>query len=138
MKGYHYTPISNLASIRKNGLRINDIHHDNLRPYFEEVKGIWIWPKHLSGRSELGMLIWQLSTKCTTKIAKLEVEFELEDCLRHGQYGLVSLSHNGTIGAFKYYTDSPRSYIITDNILPNKINLIKTFDLFDIVENKKM
>lgn len=134
MIGYHYTSLSNWNKIQKEGLKPHPCHTEELSLYFDKPPdGIWIWRKELSPQSELGSLIYQLSTKGETKIVKLAIKYDdFDDLLWHPE-GLISLAHSGMIGSFSYHDDNPKAYIVVKPIRPKHIKLVKIFDLMELV-----
>jgi hypothetical protein len=135
MVGYHYTSYKNWLSIQETGLKIYPINHPALESYFEkQVFGIWTWATRPTGKSELGSIIFQTSVKQSTKIILLEFDYNEKDILRNPDNitGKVNLYHDGVIGSWYYHKDE-LAYIVTTNIAPENIRLVKEFNLMDLV-----
>ncbi len=139
--GYHYTSYKNWESIKFRGIQPYTIEKPEFEQYFDyPPRGIWVWTQHLSSHSELGSLIYQLSRKCDTKIVKLKVEFYQEDILTYHGNGYeqpLVVYHSGNVEKWEYHPDNPEAVIVTRPIEPPNIELIKTFDLMKLVEDKE-
>lgn len=135
MIGYHYTAKKLWRQIEKQGLKPYQIRHPELRRYFRfGVKGIWIWNEKLSGIGEVGSILWQVTTKDDHRVVKLKVEYEERDVLKkRGRW--VELYHNGHIGVWNYHDGTQTSHIIISPIPPERIELVKEYNLLDLVKN---
>ena len=97
--------------------------------------GTWIWEKPLSKASELGSLLWQLQSKGTTKIVKLEISYDPAKILTDPTWGRrIRLFHTGEIGVFTFHADRPEALIVTGDIPADNVRLIRTYDFMNIVE----
>lgn len=139
-KGYHYTSWRNWQSIQKHGMRPYEISKPELLDYFDYYPtGIWCWVEEPSDESELGTLIFQLSSKGQTKVVKLELVYTDKDLLYYEGNGYrrkVDLSHDGGMGNWVYH-EGQDAVIITKPIPVKKIKLVKVFDLMDLVKKDK-
>ena len=134
MIGYHYTAKKLWQKIKKEGLKPYQIHHCELLRYFDRVDGIWIWNRKLSGAGEVGSILWQATTKDDHRVVKLKVEYEWKSLLRH-KGRRVRLHHTGHIGDWNYHKGNQTSYIVTIPIPPENIELVKEYNLLDLVKN---
>lgn len=133
MTGYHFTAYSNWLSIQKDGLVPYHINKPEIDRHFTEpVKGIWTWDSRPTGKSELGSILFQTSTKQSTRIVLLEFDYEMADRLKALGGGTINLFHDGHLGSWLYHKDQP-AHIVTKVIPPSDIRLIKHIDLMDIV-----
>lgn len=132
--GWHYTSESNWLSIRSEGLVPYKLYRPELRWYFGRsyFNGVWVWHKPLSLLDELGSVLYQLSTKCDTRIVKLAVRYNDRSILRKGRQR-IDICHTGHIGDWLIHVDDPRAYILNDPIPAKRIELLRTFDLMDVV-----
>lgn len=133
MIGYHYTTKSNWEKIKIQGLIPYEVHKDELKKYFPRgVKAIWVWRKSFRGLGHTGSIIFQ-AQKGDTSIVKLKVEYDFADILRSG-HRIVEIQHWGNVGNLLYHTGNEKAYLITEKILPEKIKLVKEFDLIKLLK----
>lgn len=132
MIGYHYTSYRNWQNIKKVGLKVYPINKPEIEEYFTEpVYGIWAWQKQPKGKSELGSLLFQTSTKQTTHLVLLEFDYSEYNILTYGG-GRINVYHDGLLGNWLYHKDQ-KAYIVISDIPPENIRLVKEFDLMDLV-----
>jgi hypothetical protein len=138
--GYHYTSWRNWLSIKKYGMRPYEINKPELQEYFDYYPlGIWCWTEEPSGKSEVGSILFQLSTKAQTKIVKLELSYTDDDLLYYEGNGYkqkILLYHVGHIEKWTYH-ENQEAVIITNPIPADKIKLVRVYDLMDINKEDK-
>ena len=128
MKGYHYTSYSNWKKIKQEGLIPYEIKHNELLEYFNPYpKGIWLWPKRLTGISHTGSVLYQLAMKNEYRVVLLQVDISDEFLLRWEGHKVV-LPHDGHIENFVYH-DGEEGVIYTEWIPPSRIKLIDIYDV---------
>lgn len=139
MIGFHYTSLSNYKKIQKQGMKPYLIDKPELNCHFKEkVRGIWIWCDEQVGVSEFGTLIFQLSTKCDLTIVKLEIDYDEEHLLvPENKMKDINITHYGAVGQWQYHQGEERAVISVKPIDKDKIKLLKTFDLLEILERNK-
>ncbi len=136
MIGYHYTSKANYKKIKKHGIKKYDIDKNELDYYFPGgIIGIWVWKQELRGKSELGALLHHLATKKTTKLVKLKIHYLEEDKLEWSPTTTVEIRHEGYIGDWHYHTgkDDEKAVILTKNVHPENIVLVKEYDILELV-----
>lgn len=134
MKTYHYTSRSNWEKIKTFGLQPYVISKPELDHYFPGgVRGVWLWEEKPVGKSNMGCILYQFGTKSETNIVLLEVSIDEENLLHFGKR-LVTLPHEGTIGNYEYHEGYDKGVIHTLAISPNKIKLLKTFNLIELLK----
>jgi hypothetical protein len=133
MVGYHYTSLENYRQIQKHGLEPYKIRKPELEPYnwTGTVKGVWVWQQDLTDVSEAGTVIFQATSKNTTEVVKLRVEFDGSDRLRGGESALTAL-HKGSLGDDVVYHTHEPAWIVLKKIPSKNITLVKTFDLLKL------
>ena len=143
MIGYHYTSYKNWLDIRENGLQPYPITKKEFRQYHQDnpetVNAVWLWERKFRGRPHIGAILYQFSTKNDTKIVWLECEwFYIEQLFikdKDGEFCPVELGHDGMIGNAKYHNvDHHKSRLITKPIPPQRIKLLKTYDLQELLK----
>jgi hypothetical protein len=133
MIGYHFTSHRNWLSIQKTGLKTYPINKPEIDQHSDEqIWGIWTWIERPVGKSELGSILFQTSTKQSTNIVLLEFNYEDTDILRL-QGKRVRLFHDGFLGDWLYHK-SQQAWIVTRDVLPSEVRLIKEFNLLELVK----
>jgi hypothetical protein len=132
--GSHYTSFANWQKIAREGLVPYLIDKPELYAVLgvTSVTGIWIWEDDLTEIEELGSLIYQLAYKAETTIVKLRVLYSWDDILRKGDRD-VHLTHSGNIQNWIYHGGDLGARILTNPVPTHNIELLRTFDLLDIV-----
>ena len=127
---YHYTSAENYEKIKVEGLIPYWIKKADLEPFFPEgIYGIWLWRKNLSGQEHTGSVLWQLMTKASTNVVKLEVEGEEENLYQ--LYGTnITIQHDGRLGRW-YYHDAVSAVVMPKPIPPSNIKLVGAYDLIE-------
>jgi hypothetical protein len=128
MLGYHYTSIENYWHIASEGLVPYSINKPDLQPHFPDgITGIWLWKRDLVGDEHLGSILWQLMTKSSTRVVKLQVEYDPTKLLmRQGEP--IEILHDGRLGVWVYHTKTP-AIVCSEVIYPKHIHRLETFDL---------
>jgi len=136
--GFHYTSLDCWESIQKTGLKPYTIIKPALRAKIgtERVNGIWLWTSRLYDLPHIGCVLYQMSTKNTTKAVLLSVGYPKSDRLST-ENGIVVLYHSGHIGNLEYHTGEEEAVIITEPIPPEKIRLLQTYDLMELWKNEQ-
>lgn len=128
MTGWHYTSYENWLKIKKTGLIPYHIPYDKFGGYFPDgVAGIWTWYEELTGKSEVGTIIWQVATKQCERVVKLKYEFDADELLEYNG-GEFRLPHTGEIGNYVYHKDE-LARIIIKTIPPERIELVQVFKM---------
>ncbi len=133
MIAFHYTSIENYWHIATEGLVPYLINKPDLREHFPDgIVGVWLWKRDLTGDEHLGSILWQLMTKSSTRVVKLQVEYDPANLLiRHGEP--VEILHDGRLGTWVYHTATP-AILYTETITPNRIHRLQTFDLVNMTD----
>lgn len=124
MTGYHYTTYSNWLKIKKEGLIPYDVSHKDLKKL--KLKGIWVFKEKCDRQTQIGSIIYQLSTKLEFNIVKLKVYYEEKDCTD------FEFLHSGKLGALSYSADK-NCDLITKKVSVKDIKLVKKFDLVKLL-----
>lgn len=133
MKTYHYTSKNNWEKIKIFGFQPYVISKPELDSFFPGgVNGVWLWKNKPTGHSNMGCILFQFATKSETDIVLLEVEIDEGNLLHFGDR-LVELPHTGSIGNYQYH-EAEKGVIYTSTISPNKIKLLKTFDIVKLLK----
>ncbi len=136
MIGYHYTSRANYKRIKKHGIKKYNIDKNELDYYFPNgIIGVWIWKQELRGKSELGALLHHLATKQSTNLVKLKVYYHEDDKLEWNANEIVEVLHSGNIGDWHYHTgkQDEKAVILTKNVHPENVVLLKEYDMVDLV-----
>lgn len=139
MIGYHYTSWRNWESIRVHGIKPYTIAKDELLEYFDVLpKAIWVWLYEPSTKSELGSILWQVTTKAQTRIVKLQVEYRDEDILHYWNVAMqynqrVVLPHSGFLNNWNYHNDE-NAVLVIKRIAPGQITLLKDINLLERIK----
>lgn len=137
---YHYTSLDNYQWIKRQGLvpylihRPHDVAFRKLWP--DGIVGIWLWDHELKGDEHLGSLLWQLSTKRTSKIVRIKIAIDVEECF-HENERLVRLLHSGIFGDFTYHKDCT-ALIHANRIAPSKFMEVRKYDLEHLTSKGKI
>lgn len=133
MVGYHFTSYRNWQNIRNVGLTAYPINKPEVDKYFDyPVQGIWTWKDRPTGQSELGSILFQTSTKQSTHIVLLEFSYRPSDILVTADDRKVEVFHDGILGNWLYHEQQP-AYIVTADISPGDIRLVKEYDLMELL-----
>lgn len=143
--GYHYTPLSNLPSIRTVGLEPRQCPAHILPKILAEGegdefsswnrRGIWCWTKELSPESHAGTVMFCAQKSGCAQTAVLRVEYDASDLLRTDCGAVVKLTHRGAIGGWVYHTAEPAVFLI--NRVPlSRLQLIGTYDVVQALRPK--
>jgi len=134
--GYHYTSYENWLHIKEQGLIPYNLDYKLIDSMdIPGIKGIFVFEKQLEGISHVGTLIFQLTSKNTTKLVELCVTYkyvydfftkEVYECRQKGT--LISLPHSGTIGKFTYH-EKEYLNIISRTVPTEDIKLVSVYDL---------
>jgi hypothetical protein len=128
MIGYHYTSWENWLTIRETGLRPYHIEEEKLSGYFPGgVNGTWMWRRNLRGWSHLGTVLYQASSKASTRIVKLKCRFPVASVLSLDGM-TVKVVHRGKIGNWLYHEAEP-AFIVMTTIPPGLIEAVGDYDL---------
>lgn len=128
MIAYHYTSIENYWHISSEGLVPYSINKPDLKPHFPDgIVGIWLWKRDLVGDEHVGSILWQLMTKSSTRVVKLQVEYDPAKLLTRNDEP-IEILHDGLLGTWVYHTKTP-AVVYTDVIAPGRIHRLETFDL---------
>jgi len=142
MKGYHYTLYKNWLKIKKEGLRPHLMGNEEFEETKEifgikEIRGIWVWKKKFKGLAHVGEIIYQFADKAGSTVVFLEVRFNKADILqaidKTGEKVNFVLEHEGSIGNLVYH-EKAESWIITKTILPERIKLLKIYNLLKLIK----
>lgn len=134
MIGYHYTSYANWEEIQKVGLiptplapdKLQSLAHLNLGEW--DGTGIWMWQHALGPESHAGTILFQASSKGTTRVVLLEVEYDPATrlCVQEGLFAV--LYHHGKLGGWKYHTREP-AWLLTKTVPAKNIRLLEVFDI---------
>lgn len=134
IEGYHYTSHSNWLKIKQEGLIPYPINKPEVTAYFSEpVKGIFTWIQDLVGKSHAGSVLYQVAYRGEPKIVKLKYRFKRSEVLRKDG-SVVQLSHGGHIQNWNYHDYSEQAMIVTNRIPPRRIELVKVYDVQDLLK----
>ena len=130
MRFYHYTSVENYERIKVEGLTPYWIKKADLETFFPEgIYGIWLWRDDLSDKEHLGSVLWQLMTKASTHVVKLEVEGEESDLYK--LYGVdITINHDGRLGKWDYHNRVP-AVVMTKPLPPSKIKVVGNYNLLE-------
>jgi hypothetical protein len=130
MRFYHYTSAENYERIKVEGLTPYWIKKADLEAWFPEgLYGIWLWRDDLSDKEHVGSILWQLMTKASTGVVKLEVEGDESDLYQ--LYGLnITIEHDGRLGKWDYHDKVP-AVVMTKPIPPSSIKVVGSYDLIE-------
>ena len=134
---YHYTSADNYEKIKSEGLVPYWINKADLEPFFHNgIYGVWLWKNDLFGNEHLGSVLWQLMTKNSVNIVKLQVDVEETDLYK--LYGVeVEIRHDGRLGKWNYHNRVP-AVIMTKLIHPSQIHVVGTYNLLDALETSQL
>lgn len=115
-------------------------HSEAVREQLQEAwdgMGLFLWDNKLSDEEELGSLIWQMVSKKTYRICKLELDVSEDDLLHSNWGGKVQMMHTQTISANKkigpeLHDQVPASIGIR-RIPPENIHIVKTYDMMSVI-----
>ncbi len=123
--------------IKKTGLkpyRLGCMNSKDIIDKTNKRKGIWLWSKDLKGKTHLGTIIYQVSSKNSDKIVKLKVWYDTNQLLKGLRGERVWTSHYGQIDKYIYHTKE-EGVIIIEPIPPSEIELVKVYDLIKLVSD---
>lgn len=137
MTGYHFTSFKEWQSIKKEGLKPYLLPPDILEELINNnvnyiAQGIFVFEEQQTGISRLGCLIRQLAFKNSTKLVELEVKYSYSDTMGLGSTRL-HIDHEGVIENFIYHKKAS-GRVLFKPIAPDKIKLLKSYDLMDIIK----
>ena len=127
-KGYHYTSKENWEKIQKDGgMEKYVTKKDYLDQYFPNgINGIWLWEGSPEGKSHAGNIMYQVGTKGSPEIVKLEVEYNPYD-VAHYKGMKLELSHAGRIEKWEYH-HADAAVIVKSDIPLQHIRLIGEYN----------
>lgn len=127
-KGYHYTSKANWEKIQKDGgMKKYLTKKEELDYYFPEgLDGVWLWRNNPEGASHAGNIMFQVGTKGSPEIVKLEVEYNPYDVANY-KGSDIDLSHVGTLSNWKYH-DGDSAVIVRNDIPIQQIRLIGEYN----------
>lgn len=127
-KGYHYTSKENWEKIQRDGgMKKYLIRRDVMDRFFPEgVNGVWLWPKDPKGVSHAGNILYQVSSKGSPEIVKLEVSYNPSDLVRH-QGQQIQITHTANVGKLIYH-NGERGLIITEDIPLQNIRIVGSYN----------
>lgn len=133
MTGYRYVSENDWLEIeKKKYLLPRPIQDWSVRQFFLEkkrFKGIWIWRHPLKGKAHVGAVIHQAIQKRSMKVYLLEVHYDEESLLKHGDYDNIVITHGGTLGKWKDWANGAQIAILIKPIRKDNIKLLHTYDL---------
>lgn len=126
--GYHYTSRENWRKIRASGgLKQYLTRKPELAHWFPDgFVGIWLWKNNPEGLSHAGNVMWQVSTKKSTVIVKLQVQYDPRDQLVFNGHK-INVFHKGHLGEMIYHQDE-QGLVIARDIPLRFIKLIGTYN----------
>lgn len=134
-KHFHYTSLKNWWHIQDDGGMIPyPITKPELVSVFPELHGIWLWEFDLKGDEHVGSVLWQVMTKNSTKVVKLEVECT-EDMLFQSDGRVVSILHDGRLGEWVYHSSVP-AVLSATSIPMAQIRLVEGYDVSCLLQQK--
>lgn len=142
--GYHYTSLENWSHIEQVGLQpylirkpeFNELQASGILPM--EIRGVWLWPEEPLGLSNVGNIIFQISSKRTLNVVKMKVLYKEKERLTGNDGSNVNLYHTGTISndqqsSSLIYHSGEKGIIINRSINVDRISLIKVYNLVDLL-----
>lgn len=142
MIGYHYTSLYNWNRIKYTGLMpyaVKQKHVINiLKRYDVDIsRGIFIFTRKQKGVKGIGAIFYQFVSKRSYKIVKLEITYSKDDLVKLPRGINKKLTHDGAItidtNRPMYYHHNEPFEILPYCISPNRIKLIKTYNLKELL-----
>jgi hypothetical protein len=144
MIGYHYTSADNWQSIRDDGLIPYLIDHPHIVHLgVGAVYGIFVWPKRPRGICHVGNIMFQVGSKGTTRIVRLEIAYTDRDIWTNIDGDRLRLVHHGALTASRagldsagmaYHVNEP-AVILGRHIEPERISLTGEWDLIERLDD---
>ena len=145
MIGHHYTTWEAYQQIRETGLQLSILeerHEETCDLVLEFVKDgcIWVYPKHMRGRELIGMIIYAAIRHNSHRVVCLEVDYpewvsatKLAMEAVDSDVEAVHLNHD-LFGAGPFGHTRKRFDLITESVLPERIQLIGEWNLLDMIQ----
>jgi hypothetical protein len=133
MKTFHYTSLENWWHIQDDGAMIPyAITKPELISVFPGLTAVWLWQRDLHNEEHVGSVLWQVMTKNTTKVVKLEVDVVSEHSLfRRENSTVITILHEGRLGDWVYHTSVPA--VLSPVSIPlDRIRLVGNYDILGI------
>lgn len=141
MIGYHYTTQKAYKQILKKGLvpgELTDAFHGQLRDatilHKVDLKAVWVWRSRPYGNNHVGNILRVVAMQASPKVVLLEVEYDKEDTYCPLPFKTLSLIHDGRIGRYLYHKHS-LAHLVTKTIPPNRIKLLQSVDLLELLRS---
>ena len=132
--GFHYTSYENWLHIQSEGLVPYPIRKKEFNEFFPDgLMGVWVWQRELIGDEHIGSVLWQLATKSSTRLVKLQVEYNLHAQVKTASGDTFTILHDGVFGDWKYHHGA-EAIVIAETIPPEHIYRLATYDLTEMFQ----
>jgi len=137
MTGWHYTTWNCWSKIKTEGLKPYPITKKEWKSVIgaETVQAIWMWRHRFTGKSHFGSIIYQMSMKNEDIVVLLEVDYEEGEIMGISPEQRYSITHSGTLNKYTYHDGTEKSWLLCNPIPPERIRLIRIYDLPSFVDD---